>query len=104
MGLWKKLFGSGSSSSKKKSASKADDAAVDEVLEMLEDDASAADLKTNFTARSASPKEVLKYIFQQLLSGTPPDELHKDLVRRGFARKTADSYIDLIQKVIFKRS
>jgi len=103
MGLWKKLFGSGSPSAKKAPPAKADDSAVDEVLEMLEDNSAGTALKGNFTAKNASPKQTFRYIFDQLLTGTPPDDLHADLVRRGFAPKTADSYITLIQQVVLKK-
>ena len=97
MGLWKKLF-----QKESKPAPREDNAAVDEIRSLLEDDTDAADLRQDFRADSASPKEVFRYIFHQLSSGQARDDLLADLVGRGFARKTADSYIGLIENTMFK--
>ena len=105
MGFLDSLFG------KKKSApgagvkspepANADD--VDGLLEMLEADDDSPALKSGFTADSSSPKQVFRYIFNTLLSGTAPEQLLADLKSRGFAPKTAKTYIELIQQVVLKK-
>ena len=69
---------------------------------MLESDSAPA-AGSNFTAKSSTPKQAMRYIFDQLLTGVTPDALRADLKKRGFPRSTADSYVDLIQQVVLRR-
>ena len=48
------------------------------------------------------PKAVVNYVFQQMATGATRDSLRDDLVGRGFHKKTADEYIDLVGKTMFK--
>lgn len=50
----------------------------------------------------SSPKEVVNYIFQQMATGTNRDGLLADLAQRGFHKKTAEEYVDLVSKTMFK--
>ncbi len=102
MGFWRKLLGLEASKGAKGGAGGADMAAG-AVRDMLEGDSGEPEVEEGFTAQSASPKQVFRYIFAQLASGHAPDDLAQELVRRGFARKTASSYIALIQKTMFGR-
>ena len=101
MGFLKKLLGLESSRSGKGGTGA--QVAAGAVREMLEGDSDEPEVEEGFTAQSASPKQVFRYIFGQLAQGRAPDDLAQELTRRGFARKTADSYIALIQKTMFGR-
>ncbi len=85
MGLLKKLFGKKSPSKKTSTKSTAPPKAAG----------------TSITADS-SPKEAVNYIFQQMATGTTRDDLLDDLAQRGFHKKTAEEYIDLVNKTMFK--
>ena len=50
----------------------------------------------------SSPKEVINYIFQQMATGINRDDLLQDLAQRGFHKKTAEEYVDLVNKTMFK--
>ena len=106
MALWKRILGLGDAggrdsagSSKEKTAA---DGEVDELLRMLEAD-TAPGAGADFTSKTSTPKQAMRYIFDQLLSGTTPDQLRADLKTRGFPRSTADSYIELIHQVVLRR-
>ena len=51
---------------------------------------------------AASPKEVVNYVFNQMATGTDQNDIQRDLTQRGFHKKTATEYIDLVQKTMFK--
>ena len=102
MGFLRKLLGLESSRAAKGGDGGADMAAG-AVRDMLEGDADEPEVEEGFTAQNAAPKQVLRYIFAQLASSRAPDDLAQELIRRGFARKTANSYIALIQKTMFGR-
>ncbi len=52
---------------------------------------------------SASAKEVVRYIFDLLAKGTPRDAVLDDLKMRGFSSQSANDYIGLVEKTMFKR-
>ena len=73
MALWKRILGlegggGGRAGGDRKPAA---DAEVDELLRMLEADSAPA-AETEFTAKNSTPKEAMRYIFHQLLSGCHP--------------------------------
>ena len=85
MGLLKKLFGK--KSAQKKGATKK----------------STVPQKTKIAITvDSSPKEVINYIFQQMATGINRDDLLQDLAQRGFHKKTAEEYVDLVNKTMFK--
>lgn len=53
---------------------------------------------------SASAKEVVRYIFDQLAKGTSRDAVRDDLKARGFSPQSANDYIELVEKTMFNRS
>jgi hypothetical protein len=52
---------------------------------------------------SASAKEVVRYIFDQLAKGTAREAVRQDLKSRGFSSQSANDYIELVEKTMFKR-
>ncbi len=95
MSFLKSLFG------KKPVPAKKKDSAADEIRTALEEDSSSASGK-EISAQS-SPKEVIQYVFQQLVSRMSRDQLRDELVQRGLHRQTAEEYISLVEKTLFKR-
>ena len=95
MRFLKNLFG------KKPAPAKKKDSSADDIRTALEDDSSPASGK-EISAQS-SPKEVIHYVFQQLASRTSRDQLRADLVQHGLHRQTAEEYIALVEKTLFKR-
>lgn len=95
MGIWQSLFGK-----KRRPAggppSGDEDAA--ELLSGLEDSGAPVE---DVTVES-SPREVCRYIFQQLTVRTPPAALRADLQKRGLSAKVADMYVELVRATMFK--
>jgi len=85
MGIFETLFGT-----KKKDATKAKKTAVKTPTSGPRDE-------------SASAKEVVRYIFDQLAKGTSRDAVRDDLKARGFSKQSAEDYIELVEKTMFKR-
>jgi len=50
-----------------------------------------------------SPKEVIQHIFQQLAASKNRSDVLADLKQRGFHSKTAEEYVALVEKTMFKR-
>ena len=96
MSPWKERF------RKRSPQSSPDISDANDVRGMLDEDASTVDPDQDLTIKKASPKEALRYVFQQLKAGTPPHDLQADLVRRGFSKEIADGYIDLVLRTMFK--
>ena len=63
---------------------------------------SSGNAATDAITPAASPKEVVNYVFNQMAIGTGQDDIQRDLTQRGFHKKTATEYIDLVQKTMFK--
>jgi hypothetical protein len=91
MGILQRLFGKAPA----KPASAADD-----LLDGI-DDGQEAVAVTDLSVES-SPKQVCRYIFQQMVEGRSPAQLQTELQERGFKAKIADTYIQLIRVTMFK--
>ena len=50
-----------------------------------------------------SPKQVIQYVFQQLAASKSRSDLLADLKQCGFHSKTAEEYVSLVEKTMFKR-
>jgi len=96
MSFLRNLFGKKPAPSKK--APDADDPAADDIGAARADESPVEEI----TPDRSSPKDVVRYVFQQLATGKTRNRLQADLVQRGFHRKTAEEYIDLVEKTMFK--
>ena len=76
MALWKKILGLGGGSGKRTTANNE----ADELLQMLEGETTSA---ADFTAKTSTPKQAMRYVFDQLLAGATPDQLRADLKRKA---------------------
>ena len=92
MGILQRLFG-------KQSAKPA--AAAGDLLDGIDDESQGAVAVTDLSVKS-SPKQVCRYIFQQMVEGRSPAQLQTELQERGFKAKIADTYIQLIRVTMFK--
>ena len=99
MGILRRLFGGGSpagGSPKPRTAAPADD-----LLEGIDDEGAVA-VEVGDLSVESSPKQVCRYIFQQMIGGRSPAQLQTELQARGFTAKVADTYIQLIRVTMFK--
>ena len=92
MGILQRLFG--------KAPAKPPSADVD-LLDGIDDESQEAIAVTELSVES-SPKQVCRYIFQQMVEGRSPAQLQTELQERGFKAKIADTYIQLIRVTMFK--
>tara|TARA_B100000686_G_scaffold348834_1_gene440842 strand:- start:521 stop:805 length:285 start_codon:yes stop_codon:yes gene_type:complete len=92
MGIFGRLFGKAPA----KSA-----AADDDLLDGVDDEDAGTVAVTDLSVES-SPKQVCRYIFQQMMAGRSPAQLQTELQQRGFKAKTADTYIQLIRVTMFR--
>ena len=99
MGILRRLFGGGSP---KGGPSKPQAApAADALLDGIDDEGAAPVAVTDLSVKS-SPKQVCRFIFQQMVAGRSPAQLQAELQARGFKAKIADTYIQLIRVTMFK--
>ena len=91
MGILRKLFG------KTPAEAPAADALLDGIDDENQETVAVSDLSVE-----SSPKQVCRYIFQQMVAGRSPAQLLTELKERGFKAKTADTYIQLIRVTMFK--
>lgn len=91
MGIFQRLFG--------KAVDKPA-AASDDLLNGIDDEGQAVAV-SDLSVKS-SPKQVCRYIFQQMVAGRSAPQLQTELQERGFKAKVADTYIQLIRVTMFK--
>lgn len=72
-----------------------------DLLDGIDDEGLGAVAVTDLSVKS-SPKQVCRYIFQQMVAGRAPAQLQTELQERGFKAKVADTYIQLIRVTMFK--
>ncbi len=92
MGILQRLFGK---------APAQPPAADDDLLDGIDDEGLGAVAVTDLSVKS-SPKQVCRYIFQQMVAGRSPAQLQTEFQERGFKAKVADTYIQLIRVTMFK--
>ena len=92
MGILQRLFGK---------APAQPPATDDDLLDGIDDEGLGAVAVTDLSVKS-SPKQVCRYIFQQMVAGRSPTQLQTKLQERGFKAKIADTYIQLIRVTMFK--
>ena len=97
MGIWKRLFGSGG----KPAMTPREDEALDTEALIEELKAEGASAKAGEVSVKSSPRDVFRYTFVRLMTGTTTATLRADLVQRGFSGKVADAYITLVQSTLF---
>jgi hypothetical protein len=98
MGFFSKLFG-GSRAKPAPPAAEEEDFDADALIEELK--AEGAQARAGDVDVQSSPKQVCRYVFVQLMAGTPTARLREDLTGRGFPVKVADAYITLIESTLF---
>ncbi len=72
-----------------------------DLLDGIDDEGLGAVAVTDLSVKS-SPKQVCRYIFQQMVAGRSAAQLQTELQERGFKAKVADTYIQLIRVTMFK--
>lgn len=92
MGILQRLFGK---------APAQPPAVDDDLFDGIDDKGLGAVAVTDLSVKS-SPKQVCRYIFQQMVAGRSPAQLQTELQERGFKAKVADTYIQLIRVTMFK--
>jgi hypothetical protein len=93
MGFLQRLFGN--------AAVKRQAAAADDLLDGIDDDDQGTVAGSDAGIKS-SPKQVCRYIFQQMVAGRSASQLQTELQERGFKAAVADTYIHLIRVTMFK--